>query len=201
MRYLSFLILSVFLISCASVPGGSSVDLATAEDLLRQAASIIEEDRRPLAAEELIVEAMLMCETAEDDICSARSYKLYAEFLQSPRLSRFQGKLQESGFQSPEITFGTRYWHALDYWERALDAYRDGKRYDGMRASQYNIALLYDVQLDNKQKACDFYKKSYASHVVFRLDYPEIPADVPEGYRDYEEYIRYVLKDSGCLDS
>lgn len=199
MRYLSILILLIYLAGCAPVRTYHP-ELATAEELLRQAAVILEEDRRPLAAEELIVEAMLMCEAAEDTICAARSYKMYAEFLQSPRLERWESKLRADGFRSPEITFGTRFWHALDYWERAEEAYRKGKRYDGMRACQYNMALLYDVQLGNKRKACDYYKKSYASHVVFRLDYPEIPADVPDGYTDYEEYIRQILKDAGCLE-
>ena len=199
MRYLSILTILLFFTGCTHV-ARNHPNLATAEELMRQASVILEEDRRALAAEDLIVEAMLMCEAAEDDICAARAYKIYAEFLQSPRLERWENKLRKDGFRSPEITFGTRFWHALDYWERALDAYRDGKRYDGMRASQYNIALLYDIQLANKQKACDYYKKSYASHVVFRLDYPEIPADVPDGYSDYEEYIRQILKETGCLE-
>ncbi len=199
MRYLSILTILLLLAGCAPVVT-DNLDLATSEELLRRAAVMLEEGRRTPDAEELIVEAMLMCEAAEDEICAARAYKVYAEFLQSPELVRWENKLRRDGFRSPEITFGTRFWHALDYWERALDAYRKSERYDGMRASQYNIALLYDVQLGNKQKACDYYKKSYASHVVFRLDYPEIPADVPEDFSDYEEYIRQVLKDTGCLE-
>lgn len=198
MRHISILTILLLLAGCAPVVS-DNFDPVSTDELLRQAAVIMEEDRRPLAAEELIIEAMLMCEAAEDDICAARAYKVYAEFLQSPRLSRWQNALIKDGFQSPEITFGTRYWHALDYWERALNAYRNGKRYDGMRACQYNIGLLYDIQLGNQEKACEYYKKSYASHVVFRIDYPEIPADVPEGFSDYEEYIRQVLVDTGCL--
>ena len=198
MRHLSILIILLLLAGCAPVVS-NNFEPASTDDLLRRAAVIMEEDRHPLDAEELIIEAMLMCEAAEDDICAARAYKVYAEFLQSPRLVRWEGALLKKGFRSPEITYGTRYWHSLDYWERALGAYRDGKRYDGMRACQYNIGLLYDMHLGNPEKACEYYQKSYASHVVFRIDYPEIPADVPEGYSDYEEYIRQVLVETGCL--
>lgn len=198
MRYLSILTVIIFLGGCAAAV--ETVDLATPEELLQRASAQMEAKRRPLAAEELILEAMLMCEAAADDLCAARAYKVYAEFLQSPRLARWARVVRRDGFQSKGITYDGRFWHALEYWEKALAAYTKAGRFDGMRAAQYNIGLLYEVQLSNKEKACQAYKKSFASHVIFRLDYPEIPADVPDGYKNYEEYIRQTMLEAGCLN-
>ena len=163
-RMLSGISALLYLAGCAGFGVVASSDPLTK---LNDAESLFQEQDRPLIAERLIREAIVIYQERDDPHGLGNAHREYADLLRSPSVTgRWQKFYREHGFQDRSVTFENRiaksseyYTKALEYYQRAEKQHREANRFDALTNVYYNTAWSY-LMLDDRPKACG-YLRSY----------------------------------------
>lgn len=134
------------------------------EKKLRYAEVLFNDSDRPLPAEPLIYEAIMIYKNKNDEVGLAKAYRTYAYFLQSPTLKRWEEDYQRYDFMDKTVTLNNRYEKALEYWINALQLFEKNSKYAEASNVYFNMATLYHHKFMNNKMACANLEKSLISH-------------------------------------
>jgi hypothetical protein len=120
--------------TCADVSAATNDPLAKLND----AAVLFGRQDRPLPAERLIFDALMICQNNGDSHGVASAYREYADFLRSSAVAKFEIYYRKRGFIE-SITFDNRFekareflGKALENYERAAPELQKAERYDAL---------------------------------------------------------------------
>lgn len=186
------LIFILFINGCAAV--GVPVTF-NPEKKLWYAEALFDKNDRPLPAQNLIEEAIVINQDRNDEVGLADAYRMYAFFLQSPAVGRWS----KMKFFDKTVTQGNRYEKALEYWNRAVSLYEKNYAYDRASNCYFNIEKLYFLYFDDKVKACSYNTKSLQSYLKFKQENPNVKVET-DGFGSFEDFIKAARKELGCPD-
>ena len=163
-RSLCIVLIVVFLVGCAGVGVVASSDPLTK---LNDAESLFQEQDRPLIAERLIREAIVIYQERDDPHGLGNAHREYADLLRSPSVTgKWQKFYRDNGFQDRTVTFENRlakaseyYAKAIEYYQRAEKQEREANRFDALSNTYYNMAWSY-LMLNDRPKACGYYDRT-----------------------------------------
>jgi len=134
---------------------------------LNEAELLFRQQDRPRMAETLIREAIDIYAQRDDAHGLGNGYREYADLLRSDAVAgKWAAYYREHGFQDRTVTYANRiaksseyYSKALRYYSRAEVQLREAKEFGALTNVYYNMALSY-YQLENKQKACEYFGRT-----------------------------------------
>lgn len=175
----------VYLAGCAGFGVVASSDPLTK---LNDAEYLFQEQDRPLIAERLIREAIVIYQERDDPHGLGNAHREYADLLRSPSVTgKWQKFYREHGFQDQSVTFENRlaksseyYAKALEYYQRAEKQHREADRFDALTNVYYNMAWSY-LMLDDRAKACGYYDRTLEAYAENMKRNPGAKPYTPSG--------------------
>ncbi len=111
-------IILIWLSGCAAIGVPYSSDPI---EKLKSACILFDHDERPLPAEDLIYEAIEICQKTNDTECLAQAFLTNGLFFRSLSLTgRYKNHYVKRGFDDKAVTYETRLAKSDEYFERAL---------------------------------------------------------------------------------
>ena len=173
------------LASCAGVGVIASSDPLTK---LNDAEYLFMHEDRPLIAERLIREAMVIYQEQDDPHGLGNAHREYADLLLSPSVTgKWQKFYRENGFQDKSVTFENRkekaseyYSKALEYYARAESKLREANQFDALTNVYFNMGWSA-YRLDDRTKSCAFYDKALEAYNENIKRHPEAKPYSPTG--------------------
>jgi len=167
-RLSAVLLVLSLLAGCAGVGVFASSDPHTK---LNDAEYLFMQEDRPLIAERLIREAMVIYQEQDDPHGLGHAHREYADLLLSPSVTgKWQKYYREHGFQDRSVTFENRrekaseyYSKALEYYARAESKLRKANRFDALTNVYFNMGWSA-YRLDDRAKSCAFYEKALEAY-------------------------------------
>ncbi len=163
-------VLSVFLLlsGCAGVGVITSSDPLTK---LNDAEYLFMRQDRPLLAERLIREAIVIYQEQRDFHGLGNAHREYADLLLSPSVTgKWQKFYREHGFQDTSVTFENRIEKASEYYSKALEYYalaesklREANQFDLLTNVYFNMGWSA-YRLDDRKKSCAFYDQALEAY-------------------------------------
>jgi tetratricopeptide (TPR) repeat protein len=185
---------------CAGVGVVASSDPLTK---LNDAEDLFMRQDRPLIAERLIREAIVIYQEQDDPHGLGNAHREYADLLLSPSVTgKWQKFYRENGFQDKSVTFENRkdkaseyYSKALEYYARAESKLREANRFDSLTNVYFNMGWSA-YRLDDRAKSCAFYNKALEAYNENIKRNPEAKPYSPTG--SVPELIENQKKRVGC---
>jgi hypothetical protein len=189
-----FLLSPLVLTGCAAalVPYSSDPNqmLANARSLLDQG--------RPMPAERLISDALEICQTRQEPVCLAETYRTYGQFFMSSSLNgQWKSHYEQNGFRDRSANYEGRGSKALEYFDKAYPTLLEHKKYDGITNIKLNSGFIYATE-KNKGKACASFDESLAANIENERLNPEARVRLPDEYPTYKSFIDRVKQEFGC---
>lgn len=154
----------LLLVGCAGVG-----IVATSDPLqkLNDANDLYMRQDRPLPAEQLIQQAMVIYQERNDPQGLGHANREYADLLRSRAITgKWQNHYRANGFLDKSVTFDNRiakasehYSKALEYYARAETKLREEARFDALTNVYMNMAYSFS-QLEDRERACALYGKA-----------------------------------------
>jgi tetratricopeptide (TPR) repeat protein len=185
MRSASLLAAAFLLSGCAGVGIVSTSDPAVK---LNDAEVLFLRENRPLPAESLIREALVIYQERDDPHGLGNAHREYADLLKSPAVGNLEPFYRKrGGFLDRSITFDNRLTKASEQYSLALENYRRAEqqelaasKYDALTNVYYNMAWS-NLALGARDEACtDFDRSLQAYNENMRRN----PTAHPHGARD-----------------
>jgi tetratricopeptide (TPR) repeat protein len=193
-RYIVFA--SCFLtVGCAAMGVPETND---PHEKLRWAIELLDRQMRPLPAERLINEAILICTKNNDRDCLAHAYLTYGFFFCSPSLVKWQKVYQKNGFQDKTASYETRFIKSKEYFEKSIPIFDELGQFDALTNAYLNLGFVYE-HLDNKAGACESYTKSLENYRKNIERNPSADVALPTGFTNYADYLSVQQKRIGCI--
>jgi len=199
--YVTMLFTLILLTGCA----GFGI-IATSNPLtkLNDAEHLFIVQNRPLPAEKLIFEAIVIFQEQNDSFGLGHAHREYGDLLLSPSVIKWQKHYRERGFQDKSVTFENRTDKAKEYFAKALNYYqktekqlRDSEKFDALTNLYFNIAWVY-YRLDDRKKSCDFYDLSLVAYTENVRRNPTARPQVSSSYETFADQITSEKKRAGC---
>ena len=197
------LLAAAFLLSgCAGVGIISTSDPAMK---LNDAETLFLRKNRPLPAENLIQEALVIYQERDDPHGLGNAHREYGDLLKSPAVVNWEPAYRKSGgFLDKSITFDNRLTKASEQYAMALENYRRAEqqelaasKYDALTNVYYNMAWS-NLALGARDEACaDFDKSLQAYYENMRRN----PTAHPYGARDSRslpDTLALAKQQAGC---
>ncbi|MDX1253549.1 MAG: hypothetical protein IDH49_15115 [Gammaproteobacteria bacterium] len=173
------------LVGCAGVGVVASSDPLTK---LNDAEYLFTRQDRPLIAERLIREAIVIYQEKDDPHGLGNAHREYADLLLSPSITgKWEKFYRENGFQDRSVTFENRrdkaseyYLKALEYYARAESKLREENRFDSLTNVYFNMGWS-SYRLDDRTKSCAFYDKALEAYTENIKRNPEAKPYSPTG--------------------
>jgi tetratricopeptide (TPR) repeat protein len=167
-RFLVGLPCLLILVGCAGVGIVATSDPLTK---LNDAEDLFMRQDRPLPAERLIQEAIVIYQERDDPHGLGNAHREYADLLRSPSITgKWEKFYRENGFQDKSVTFENRmaksseyYSKALGYYARAETKLREANRFDSLTNVYFNMAWSY-YRLEDRVNACAFYDRTLEAY-------------------------------------
>lgn len=199
-RLFAVLYISLLLVGCAGVGVVASSDPLTK---LNDAEYLFTREDRPLIAERLIREAIVIYQEQDDPHGLGNAHREYADLLLSPSVTgKWQKFYRENGFQDKSVTFENRKEKASEYYSKALEYYaraelklRAANRFDLLTNVYFNMGWSA-YRLDDRTKSCAFYDKALEAYNENIKLNPEAKPYSPTG--SVPELIGNKKKQEGC---
>lgn len=171
--------------------GCAGIGVATTSDPLKKlndAEDLFVSQGRPLLAETLIREAMVIYQERGDSQGLGHANREYADLLLSPTVAgKWSKYYRENGFQDKTVTFDNRaekaaeyYAKAIEHYARAVDQVRKNNRYDSLTNVYYNTAESY-IRLNDRANACRYYKETLGAYEESIRRNPSVKPYSPTG--------------------
>lgn len=185
---------------CAGVGVVASSDPLTK---LNDAEYLFTREDRPLIAERLIREAIVIYQEQDDPHGLGNAHREYADLLLSPSVTgKWQKYYRENGFQDKSVTFKNRkdkaseyYSKALEYYTRAESKLREANRFDSLTNVYFNMGWS-EYRLGDRAKSCAFYDKALEAYNENIKRNPEAKPYSPTG--SVPEMLDAQKKRVGC---
>ena len=180
--------------------------VATSDPLvkLNDAQHLFLRQNRPLPAERLIREAIVIYQERNDPHGLGNAHREYADLLRSPAVARWEKVYRRDGFLDKSITFDNRiekaaelYRQALAYYQRAEQQHREAGRYDALTNVYFNMGWSSSV-LGERDKACGYYDRTVEAYRENIRRNPSAKPHVPAGAGSVEDYVASAKRDAGC---
>lgn len=197
------LLAAAFLLSgCAGVGIVSTADPAVKLD---DAEVLFERKNRPLPAEELIQEALVIYQKRDDPHGLGNAHREYGDLLRSPAVVNWEPAYRKSGgFLDKSITFDNRLAKASEQYSMALENYRRAEqqelaagKYDALTNVYYNMAWS-NLALGARDEACtDFDRSLQAYNENMRRNPTAHPHGAPNS-RSLPDTLALAKQQAGC---
>lgn len=140
-------------------------------DKLNQAAALYQDQDRPVLAEILIVDAMKIAQSRDDQHMLGSAHREYADLLRSPSITgKWKEHYRQQGFKDQTVTYDNRldmskayYAKAIEFYAKAAEQNIKNNKYDLLTNIYFNTAYSYS-QLGDLLKACSYYDMTLAAH-------------------------------------
>jgi len=188
------LVISVVLSGCAAmgVPATSDPDKK-----IRYAYVLFDEQQRPLPAERLIREAIVLYLEKNNDLGLAEAYRAYGFFYRSAALEKWHKHYKANGFLEAGATYANRYEKSIAYFEKSAAILKKYNKNDSLTNIHLNMGFTYEFS-NQLEKACDEYKKSIISNQRHMKENPGATLTLPKGFSSYEAYVNPFLERLKC---
>jgi tetratricopeptide (TPR) repeat protein len=197
------LLAAAFLLSgCAGVGIVSTSDPAVKLD---DAEVLFQKKNRPLPAEELIQEALVIYQERDDPHGLGSAHREYGDLLRSPAVVSWEPAYRKSGgFLDRSITFDNRLAKASEQYSMALENYRRAEqqelaasKYDALTNVYYNMAWS-NLALGARDEACTDFDRSLQA---YNENMHRNPTAHPYGARDSRslpDTLALAKQQAGC---
>jgi tetratricopeptide (TPR) repeat protein len=162
-RCLAALSVMPSLAACAGVGVVNSPDPLVK---LNDAAYLFQKENRPVPAETLIQEAIVIYEKRDDSHGLGNANREYGDFLRSGAVFNWRDAYRRHGFLDRSVTYDNRLEKASEHYSKALEYYRLAKtqemaagKYDALTNVYYNMALSH-FALGARNEACADYDRA-----------------------------------------
>ena len=162
---------------------------------LNDAAHLYKYQNRPLIAERLIMEAMDIYKTNDDQHGLGHAHRNYAEFLLSKSVVVSQNFYKENNFRGAGVTYENRIEKADEYYKLAMSHYilaeprlNAKKTYDALTNLYYNMAWT-SYRLKDIKPACLYFDKTAQAYINNIKNIPDAKPNIPAGYDSFQELI------------
>lgn len=193
LRLILIVFFVTFLIACSSavVPYTSDPDVKVA-----QAKWLFEEKYRAIPAEKLLHEARNIYEKDNNETGLAELNRVYAMFLSSYSVDRYQSRFEDKGFMEPGVTYDNRYSKSIEYFIKSEKYYISNKEHDSLTNIYLRMAFTYAIA-DDVKNSCGMFDRSIEENKVFMTQNPEAIIEL-DGYPSYMAYVSEKKKIAGC---
>lgn len=185
------------LAGCASIFGRSTKDPAV---MLTWASEEFNSKDNPVAAEELLQEALQVYRKKMDRLGQAETYRQYGLFLRSTAVGKFRDHYNTIGFLDESVKFSNRYEKSLDYFTKSRAMFADYNKFDVISAIDISMAKTYDI-MNRQDDACAAFSRSIESYVRFKNETQESLEQRDLEIGNYREYVDLMMKQAGCPES
>jgi tetratricopeptide (TPR) repeat protein len=201
MKLISVAMVICLLVACAGVGIVATDDPLTK---LTDAAVLFGLKNRPVPAERLILEAMIIYGNRNDAHGLGNAYREYADFLGSPAVARWEHQYSRHGFIDKSVSFDNRaakaseyYAKALEYYDQAAPQLQSGGRYDALTNVYYNEARVH-LALGQKEQACADFGRTLDTYNKNIEQNPSAKPVSPTGFSGVPEALSYERQRAGC---
>jgi tetratricopeptide (TPR) repeat protein len=194
-RYIAIVLISL-LCGCAAMFVPVTND---PREKLQWAIELFGPQMRPLPAERLINEAIVICTKNNDRDCLIQAYKTYGFFFESQSIERWEKVYREQGYQDKTATYDTRFTKAKEYFEKAIPICTELEQFDSLATIYLHLGYTYG-RLHDKPGACGSYAKSLENYRKELERNPSAHVNLLRGNTKYEDYVADQQKSAGCKD-
>jgi tetratricopeptide (TPR) repeat protein len=170
---------------------------------LSDASYLYAHEGRPLIAERLIQEAIVIFQKTSDDDGLGHAYYVYGYFFLSPSIER-ERAYRNDKFLDKTATFDGRFLKADEYFGKAVEHYEIARgsliqqgRFDTLANSDRLRGDSYHL-LKKPEKACAAYNDSIESYRRYLKATKNAKLSLPSGFTTYEDYIGSFKKRDEC---
>jgi tetratricopeptide (TPR) repeat protein len=166
--------------------------------------------KKPVDAEKLIREAIVICEQTKDNSCLGNAYVNYGFFFRSPSIREWEDYYRENGFLDKTATYDTRMSKSKQYFEKAVSSYEKTDDYSALSRAYLNLGFSYyflngtnqggnaGTQSSDNSAECEAYASSLKYNLKTLEENPDANISLPEGVSSFREYIAIHQKRAGC---
>ena len=193
---LVFVGITMFVAGCAGVGSTGGSDPAAK---LRDAGNLLDRQGRPMAAENLIQEAVAAYQATGDRLGLANAYRTYGFFFRSSAIEgQWSEHYRNAGFLDRGAQFDSRYARSIEYFEKARAIFADFNRYDALTTVNLNIGFTYEV-MGYRAAACEAFDLSLQNSRDNFNQADKAKLSLPQGFATYEEFLAPHLERAGCI--
>jgi tetratricopeptide (TPR) repeat protein len=193
------------LLSLSSCAGFGVVDPPDPLAKLNLAEHLFVDENRPVPADTLIHDAIVIYQKRDDSLGLGNAYREYGDFLSSAAVFNWRTAYSHGGFSDPSVTYDNRLEKASEYYTKALTYYRLAEtqesaagKYDTLTGVYYNMAHA-SLALGLRDEACGDYDRALQA---YHENMARNPAAHPHGSRagTVPESIAAAKKGADCTD-
>ena len=165
---------------------------------LSWAAEEFNRNENPIAAEELLQDALQTYRKQMNRVGLAETYRQYGLFLRSLAVSKSKEHYQRVGFLDETVRFNNRYDKAIEYFNKSKDIFAEQNLPGPLSDIYISIAKTYAL-MNRAPESCeslDKGRKSYASLKGVKTEAREAGV---EDAANVDAYITLLQKQMGCL--
>lgn len=185
------------LAGCASVFGRSTKDPAV---MLAWASEAFSSKDDPVAAEDLLQEALQVYRKKMDRLGQAEAFRQYGLFLRSNAVSKFKDHYNTIGFLDESVRFPNRYEKSLEYFTKSRAIFADYNHYEVISAIDISMAKTNDM-IGRRDEACAAFSRGIDSYTRFKKETQEDEEQRSLEIANYREYVELMRKQAGCPDA
>jgi tetratricopeptide (TPR) repeat protein len=159
---------------------------------------------RPVRAESLIDEAIVIYKKENDAHGLGKAYREYAQFLESSVVANRAGYFREHGFIDKSVTFDNRFAKAKEYYGKSLESHQVAakelatkKQYDLLTNTFYNMAVVH-LALDQRNEACADYDHALEAYKQNMKQDPFAKPSYSHGYASLPDALEDAKRRAGC---
>ena len=197
MKYCAAVLCLAALAGCASIFGRSTKDPAV---MLEWSSEEFNSKDNPVAAEELLQEALQVYRKKMDRLGQAEAFRQYGLFLRSNAVGKFKDHYTTIGFLDESVRFSSRYEKSLEYFTKSRAIFADYNRFDVVSAIDVSMAKTYDI-MNRMDEACAAFSRGIESYVRFKNEAQEVLEQRDLEIASYREYIDLMMRQAGCPES
>ncbi len=181
-----FVAISILLgCSAALVPYTSDPDIKLEQ------VKVLVDVGRAIPAEKIVLEAIEIYESRNDEIGLANAYRVYGIFYASDAYQRYKWLWKQRG------NYDANKDKPTEYFRKSLEIFKKHNKLDQMTDLEYRLAIEYKNKGFTKE-ACESLQRSMSNHVRHRQENPSAQYIIPSGYSSVEQYIGVVQNAYGC---
>jgi hypothetical protein len=184
------------LFGCAAAMVPASND---PESKLGWATVLLREQNRPLPAERLIREAIVIYQTHNDDLGLAKAYREYGIFFRSGSVENYADVYRKDGFLDKTASFDQRLDKSIEYLAKSRGLFEKLQMYERVGNLDLNLESVYEEKNDSKL-ACQALDRSLANYAKFMAANPGAKIVFTGKYKDksFREVIADEKTQSKC---
>lgn len=164
---------------------------------LNQSLMLMNDQCRPLPAEQLLNEAIEIYEAQRDELGLADAYRDYGFFLTHACLEKWETFFRRNGFRDKSVNFDNRFEKALEYYGKSRDLLEKHGDLRILPNVYIQMGFAY-MLLNQKDAACAAFNRALEAHQKRVKKNPYVPVVLPENCSTLEDYIEAAKEQANC---